>query len=77
MENLVWHCKDECLIAFHHHHRSLYWPIPEPSMVSIPVIINMNLNKYDNGADTKNLVNYFSKIDHQKFTRLKDLMLEV
>ncbi|XP_049639104.1 uncharacterized protein C12orf29 homolog [Suncus etruscus] len=77
IEGIVWHCKDGCLIKVHRHHLGLSWPIPDPFMVSKPVIISMNLNKYDNGADTKCLFTYFSKIDHQKFSRLKDLILEV
>ena len=46
-------------------------------MNSKPVIINMNLNKYEYAFDAKCLFNHFSKIDNQKFGRLKDIILTV
>lgn len=61
----------------HRHHLGLCWPIPDTYMNSKPVVINMNLNKYDHAFDTKCLFNLFSKIDNQKFGRLKDIILDV
>ncbi|EDL21662.1 RIKEN cDNA 4930430F08, isoform CRA_c [Mus musculus] len=48
-------------------------------MNSKPVIINMNLNlnNYDCAFDNQSLFNQFSKIDKQKFERLKDIILDV
>ncbi|XP_073071662.1 RNA ligase 1 isoform X2 [Manis javanica] len=77
IEGIVWHCNDGCLIKVHRHHLGLCWPIPDTYLNSKPVIINMNLNKYDYAFDTKCLFNYFSKIDNQKFSRLKDIILDV
>lgn len=37
----------------------------------------MNPYKYDYAFDTKCLFNHFSKIDNQKFGRLKDIILDV
>ncbi|XP_070265700.1 RNA ligase 1 isoform X4 [Myotis yumanensis] len=76
IEGIVWHCNDGCLIKVHRHHLGLCWPIPDTYMNSKPVIINMNLNKRDYAFDTKCLFNHFSKIDHQKFSRLKDIILD-
>lgn len=77
IEGIVWHCSDGCLIKVHRHHLGLCWPIPDPYMNSKPVVINMNLNKYDCAFDAKCLFNHFSKIDNQKFGRLKDIILDV
>ncbi|CAK7305477.1 Uncharacterized protein C12orf29 homolog [Vulpes lagopus] len=77
IEGIVWHCNDGCLIKVHRHHLGLCWPIPDTYMNSKPVVINMNLNKYDHAFDTKCLFNLFSKIDNQKFGRLKDIILDV
>ncbi|XP_054552134.1 uncharacterized protein C12orf29 homolog isoform X2 [Talpa occidentalis] len=77
IEGIVWHCNDGCLIKVHRHHLGLCWPIPDPYMNSKSVIINMNLNKHDYAFDTKCLFSHFSKIDNQKFGRLKDIILEV
>ncbi|XP_047404658.1 uncharacterized protein C12orf29 homolog isoform X2 [Sciurus carolinensis] len=77
IEGIVWHCHDGCLIKVHRHHLGLCWPIPDTYMNSKPVIINMNLNKYDYAFDTKCLFSRFSKIDNQKFGRLKDIILDV
>uniref|UniRef100_A0A2K5SBK5 RNA ligase 1 n=1 Tax=Cebus imitator TaxID=2715852 RepID=A0A2K5SBK5_CEBIM len=72
IEGIVWHCSDGCLIKVHRHHLGLCWPIPDTYMNSRPVIINMNLNKCDSC-----LFNHFSKIDNQKFARLKDIIFDV
>nr|XP_023415165.1 uncharacterized protein C12orf29 homolog isoform X2 [Loxodonta africana] len=77
IEGIVWHCNDGCLIKVHRHHLGLHWPIPDTFMNSKPVIINMDLNKYDYAFDSKCLFSYFSKIDNQKFSRLKDIMFDV
>ncbi|KAM8802605.1 RNA ligase 1 isoform 2-T2 [Rhynchonycteris naso] len=77
IEGIVWHCNDGCLIKVHRHHLGLCWPILDTFMNSKPVIINMNLNKYDYTFDTKCLFNHFLKIDHQKFGRLRDITLDV
>lgn len=77
IEGIVWHCNDGCLIKVHRHHLGLCWPIPDTYMNSKPVIINMNLNKYEYAFDAKCLFNHFSKIDNQKFGRLKDIILTV
>uniref|UniRef100_A0ABI7XAS2 RNA ligase 1 n=1 Tax=Felis catus TaxID=9685 RepID=A0ABI7XAS2_FELCA len=77
IEGIVWHCNDGCLIKVHRHHLGLCWPIPDTYMNSKPVIINMNLNKYDHAFDTKSLFNLLSKIDNQKFGRLRDIILDV
>ncbi|ELK02547.1 uncharacterized protein C12orf29 homolog [Pteropus alecto] len=77
IEGIVWHCNDGCLIKVHRHHLGLCWPIPDTYMNSKPVIINMNLNRYDCAFDTKCLFNHFSKIDNQKFGRLKDVILDI
>nr|XP_031539152.1 uncharacterized protein C12orf29 homolog isoform X2 [Vicugna pacos] len=61
----------------HRHHLGLCWPIPDTYMNSKPVIINMNLNKYEYAFDAKSLFNHFSKIDHQKFSRLNDIILSI
>lgn len=61
----------------HRHHLGLCWPIPDTYMNSKPVIINMNLNRYDWAFDSKCLFNHFSKIDNQKFDRLKDVILDI
>ncbi|KAM7114689.1 RNA ligase 1 isoform 2-T2 [Molossus nigricans] len=76
IEGIVWHCSDGCLIKVHRHHLGLCWPIADTYLNSKPVVINMNLNKY-HSFDTKCLFNHFSKIDHQKFSRLKDITLDV
>ncbi|XP_017374149.1 uncharacterized protein C12orf29 homolog isoform X3 [Cebus imitator] len=77
IEGIVWHCSDGCLIKVHRHHLGLCWPIPDTYMNSRPVIINMNLNKCDSAFDIKCLFNHFSKIDNQKFARLKDIIFDV
>ncbi|XP_045321203.1 uncharacterized protein C12orf29 homolog isoform X3 [Leopardus geoffroyi] len=77
IEGIVWHCNDGCLIKVHRHHLGLCWPIPDTYMNSKPVIINMNLNKYDRAFDAKSLFNLLSKIDNQKFGRLRDIILDV
>nr|XP_045009507.1 uncharacterized protein C12orf29 homolog isoform X3 [Jaculus jaculus] len=77
IEGIVWHCSDGCLIKVHRHHLGLCWPLPDTYMNSKPVIINMNLNNYDYPFDHKCLFNQFSKIDKQRFGRLKDIMLDV
>ncbi|KAL1774878.1 hypothetical protein HispidOSU_006474 [Sigmodon hispidus] len=77
IEGIVWHCGDGCLIKVHRHHLGLCWPLPDTYMNSKPVIINMNLNKYDCAFDNECLFNQFSKIDKQKFDRLKDIILGV
>ncbi|XP_049550232.1 uncharacterized protein C12orf29 homolog isoform X5 [Orcinus orca] len=77
IEGIVWHCSDGCLIKVHRHHLGLSWPIPDTYMNSKPVIINMNLNNYVYAFDAKCLFNHFSKIDNQKFGRLKDIILNV
>ena len=61
----------------HRHHLGLCWPIPDTYLNSKPVTINMNLNKYEYAFDAKCLFNYFSKIDNQKFSRLKDIVFSV
>uniref|UniRef100_A0A2K5Q4Y7 RNA ligase 1 n=1 Tax=Cebus imitator TaxID=2715852 RepID=A0A2K5Q4Y7_CEBIM len=61
----------------HRHHLGLCWPIPDTYMNSRPVIINMNLNKCDSAFNIKCLFNHFSKIDNQKFARLKDIIFDV
>uniref|UniRef100_A0A1D5RKK0 RNA ligase 1 n=1 Tax=Macaca mulatta TaxID=9544 RepID=A0A1D5RKK0_MACMU len=77
IEGIVWHCSDGCLIKVHRHHLGLCWPIPDTYMNSKPVIINMNLNKCDSAFDIRCLFNHFSKIDNQKFARLKDIIFDV
>ncbi|XP_043822019.1 uncharacterized protein C12orf29 homolog isoform X2 [Dromiciops gliroides] len=77
IEGIVWHCNDGCLIKVHRHHLGLRWPIPDTYMNSQPVIINMNRTKYDCALDSKCLFNHFSKLDNQKFGRLKDIKLDV
>uniref|UniRef100_A0A2K5Q539 RNA ligase 1 n=1 Tax=Cebus imitator TaxID=2715852 RepID=A0A2K5Q539_CEBIM len=77
IEGIVWHCSDGCLIKVHRHHLGLCWPIPDTYMNSRPVIINMNLNKCDSAFNIKCLFNHFSKIDNQKFARLKDIIFDV
>ncbi|ERE88107.1 hypothetical protein H671_1g3314 [Cricetulus griseus] len=61
----------------HRHHLGLCWPLPDTYMNSKPVIVNMNLNKYDCAFDNECLFNQFLKKDKQKFDRLKDIMLDV
>ncbi|KAF6117643.1 hypothetical protein HJG60_001653 [Phyllostomus discolor] len=77
IEGIVWHCNDGCLIKVHRHHLGLCWPIPDTYLNSKPVTVNMNLDKHDYAFDTKCLFYHFSKIDHQKFSRLKDIILDV
>lgn len=77
IEGIVWHCGDGCLIKVHRHHLGLCWPLPDTYMNSKPVIINMNLDKYDCAFDHQSLFNKFSKIDKQKFDRLKDITLDI
>ncbi|XP_042119244.1 RNA ligase 1 isoform X2 [Peromyscus maniculatus bairdii] len=77
IEGIVWHCGDGCLLKVHRHHLGLCWPLPDTYMNSKPVIINMNLNKYDCAFDSEGLFNRFSKLDKQKFDRLKDIILDV
>lgn len=77
IEGIVWHCNDGCLIKVHRHHLGLCWPIPDTYLNSEPVVINMNLNKHDCAFDTQCLFSHFSRIDNQKFGRLKDVMLDV
>ncbi|XP_074127039.1 RNA ligase 1 isoform X3 [Sminthopsis crassicaudata] len=77
IEGIVWHCNDGCLIKVHRHHLGLRWPIPETYMNSQPVVINMNRTKFDCAFDSKCLFNHFSKLDNQKFSRLKDIKLDV
>ncbi|XP_040136143.1 RNA ligase 1 isoform X2 [Ictidomys tridecemlineatus] len=78
IEGIVWHCHDGCLIKVHRHHLGLCWPIPDTYINSKSVIINVNLNKYDYAFDdTKCLFSHFSKINNQKFGRLKDIIFDV
>ncbi|XP_038170649.1 uncharacterized protein C12orf29 homolog [Arvicola amphibius] len=77
IEGIVWHCGDGCLIKVHRHHLGLCWPLPDTYMNSKPVIINMNLNKYGYAFDKECLFSQFSKIDKQKFDRLKDIIFDV
>ncbi|XP_023365080.1 uncharacterized protein C12orf29 homolog isoform X2 [Otolemur garnettii] len=76
IEGIVWHCSDGCLIKVHRHHLGLCWPIPDTYMNSKPVIVNMNLNKYDYAFDNKCLFHHFLKLDNQKFSKLKDIIFD-
>ncbi|XP_043402501.1 uncharacterized protein C12orf29 homolog isoform X3 [Chelonia mydas] len=77
IEGIVWHCNDGHLIKLHRHHLGMCWPIPETYLNSQPVVIAVNGTKYDCDFEPKCLFNHFSKLDGQRFSRLKDIKFDV
>nr|XP_005279177.1 uncharacterized protein C12orf29 homolog isoform X1 [Chrysemys picta bellii] len=77
IEGIVWHCNDGHLIKLHRHHLGMCWPIPETYLNSQPVVIAVNRTKYDCDFEPKCLFNHFSKLDGQRFSRLKDIKFDV
>ncbi|KAG6930024.1 hypothetical protein G0U57_004406, partial [Chelydra serpentina] len=77
IEGIVWHCNDGHLIKLHRHHLGMCWPIPETFLNSQPVVIAVNGTKYDCDFEPKCLFNHFSKLNGQRFSRLKDIKFDV
>ncbi|XP_031963139.1 uncharacterized protein C12orf29 homolog isoform X4 [Corvus moneduloides] len=76
VEGIVWHCHDGCLIKLHRHHLGLPWPLAETYLNSQPVVISFNRMKYDCDFEPKSLFHHFSKLDGQRFDRLKDIKFD-
>nr|XP_033808476.1 uncharacterized protein C12orf29 homolog isoform X1 [Geotrypetes seraphini] len=76
VEGIVWHCDDGSLIKLHRHHLGLSWPIPDPYLISQPVIIKVNLTKYEHNFDPKSLFSHFSKMNGQMYEGLKHIDFE-
>lgn len=76
VEGIVWHCNDGCLIKLHRHHLGLRWPLAETYLNSQPVVISFNRAKYDCDFERKSLFHHFSKLDGQRFDRLKDIKFD-
>uniref|UniRef100_A0A803XZN4 RNA ligase 1 n=1 Tax=Meleagris gallopavo TaxID=9103 RepID=A0A803XZN4_MELGA len=76
VEGIVWHCRDGCLIKLHRHHLGLCWPLAETYLNSQPVVISFNRNDYDCDFGPKSLFHQFSKLDGQRFDRLKDIKFD-
>lgn len=73
IEGIVWHCNDGYLIKVHRHHLGLCWPIADPYLISKPVVVNFNGLKYDCTFEPKTLFHYFSKLEGQRFSSLRDI----
>ncbi|EMP36335.1 Putative protein C12orf29 like protein [Chelonia mydas] len=69
------HCGEDTTL--HRHHLGMCWPIPETYLNSQPVVIAVNGTKYDCDFEPKCLFNHFSKLDGQRFSRLKDIKFDV
>ncbi|XP_074868265.1 RNA ligase 1 [Carettochelys insculpta] len=77
IEGIVWHCNDGNLIKLHRHHLGMCWPIGETYLNSQPVVIAVNGTKYECEFEPKSVFNHFSKLDGQRFSRLKDIKFDV
>ncbi|XP_006036109.2 uncharacterized protein C12orf29 homolog, partial [Alligator sinensis] len=74
IEGIVWHCNDGTLIKLHRHHLGLRWPIAETHLNSQPVVVSWT--KYDYDFESQSLFHHFSKLDGQRFSRLKDIKFD-
>ncbi|XP_014466405.1 RNA ligase 1 isoform X2 [Alligator mississippiensis] len=74
IEGIVWHCNDGTLIKLHRHHLGLCWPIAETHLNSQPVVVSWT--KYDYDFEPPSLFHHFSKLDGQRFSRLKDIKFD-
>ncbi|XP_013931193.1 PREDICTED: uncharacterized protein C12orf29 homolog isoform X2 [Thamnophis sirtalis] len=75
IEGIVWHCPDGNLIKLHRHHLGLSWPIADPSLASKPVTVTFSRAKYN--FEPKTLFHYFSKLDGQRFSSLRDIISDL
>jgi len=41
VEGIVWHCADGRLFKLHRHHLGLKWPIEQPRLIALPVVVNL------------------------------------
>ncbi|XP_053112355.1 uncharacterized protein C12orf29 homolog [Hemicordylus capensis] len=73
IEGIVWHCNDGYLIKLHRHHLGLRWPIADSYLVSKPVVVTFSGAKYDYNFEPKTLFHYFSKLEGQRFSSLRDI----
>ncbi|XP_077195106.1 RNA ligase 1 isoform X1 [Paroedura picta] len=73
IEGIVWHCSNGHLIKLHRHHLGLTWPIVDPHLTSQPVVVAFSGPNHDYNFESKTLFNYFSKLDGQRFSSLRDI----
>jgi len=81
VEGIVWHCADESLFKLHRNHLGLKWPIEQPHLISIPVVVNLeagvgsDLFQGREFAGCK-LIQSMSKLNGCTFPSLVDLQID-
>lgn len=41
VEGIVWHCRDGIMFKLHRHHVNLLWPVPQPRLSQLPVVVSV------------------------------------
>lgn len=74
VEGIVWHCDDGTLVKVHRHHLGLGWPDGDCSFSSRPVEVLVDRTAGpDDRLPGKNLLASLSRLDGQRFGRLRDI----
>ncbi|KAK5866895.1 hypothetical protein PBY51_011432 [Eleginops maclovinus] len=76
VEGIVWHCSDGTLIKVHRHHLGLRWPDEETRLGARPVVVHVDgpLGEF---IDSKDLFSSFSRLNGQRFGRLRDIQFDL
>jgi len=81
VEGIVWHCADGSLFKLHRNHLGFKWPIEQPCLISMPVVVNLEAgvgSDFIQGREFagNKLIQGMCKLDGCTFPSLGDLQLD-
>jgi len=77
VEGIVWHCVESGLMfKLHRHHMDLKWPVDNLKLLSFPVKINIDVEKWANSDSASDLMRGFVCIAGSTFESLDKVSIE-
>jgi len=81
VEGIVWHCADKSLFKLHRNHLGLKWPIEQPRLISLPVVVNFEAGVgsdfiQDREFAGSKLIQSMRELNGCSFPSLADLRLD-
>ncbi|XP_006633674.1 RNA ligase 1 [Lepisosteus oculatus] len=77
VEGIVWHCNDGTLVKLHRHHLGLKWPDVDTYLNSRPVVVHVDVTRYEWEFPVMDLFTALSQFNGQKFEHIRDIQFDV
>ncbi|XP_035678444.1 uncharacterized protein C12orf29 homolog [Branchiostoma floridae] len=71
VEGVVWYCDDGQLFKLHRHHLCLTWPVEEPSLTTLPVLITVDIGQYEWDFPESSQFYLFGRLKGQQFDSIR------